>query len=238
MEKGDIYNLICDVFTKYNISHTKKQVEDLCKFVDFLKQYNSTHNLTAITDDREIVYKHLLDSLLPINNIPKGKLLDIGCGGGFPSIPLAIMRPDIEILAIDSVGKKITFVENAIAMLNLRNVLALKARVEDLAQKREFRESFDIVTSRAVAPLNVILEYSAPMLVCGGKIVAYKGSAYSDELDASKNAMKILDCSLESVLKYNITEINAERNVLLITKNSKTPSKYPRSQNKPRLKPL
>lgn len=232
-------NKLKQVLDKYNIQNTPENNEKLCTFVEIMKTYNEKTNITAITNDEDILYKHLLDSLLPINTIENDtQILDIGCGAGFPSIPLSIMNSELKITAIDSVRKKTDFVNLIKNELNLTNLSVIHTRIEDFSMKKEFREQFDIVTSRAVAPLNIIIEYSAPMLKNGGHIYAYKGSNYKEEIEIAKNALKILDCQIEEILEYQIEEINATRYLLKIRKNSKISTKYPRKQNKPRLQPL
>lgn len=228
-----------EVLTKYKINLTDSQVDKLIKFIESMKEYNSHTNITSITDNYDIIYKHILDCLLPINFFKdNSQVLDIGCGAGFPSIPLAIANPKLSITAIDSVSKKTNFVNSVKDSLQLENVNVHHTRIEDFLNNPHYREQFDIVVSRAVAPLNIILEYSAPALKNGGYIVAYKGSNYKEEIEVAKNALKMLDCSFKEVLSFRINEINAERNIIIIRKNSKIPNKYPRTQNKPRTQPL
>ena len=232
-------NLINKTFDEYNIDADKKCGLDMQVFVDSMLKYNETHNLTAITEINDVMYKHILDSVLPYKLFEKGKkILDIGCGAGFPSVPLSIINRDLDITAIDSVQKKTEFVRIVKNKLNLDNLQVLHTRIEDFASDDKYREKFDIVVSRAVAPLNIILEYSAPMLKNGGYILAYKGQNYESEVEIAANAMKILDCTVQSVEKYHINEMDTDRFVLVIRKNSKISPKYPRKQNKPRLKPL
>lgn len=232
-------NKLKDVLTKYNIPITEENILKISKFIDIMKDYNKIHNITAITEDDDIIFKHILDSLLPIEKIPENsKILDIGCGAGFPSIPLTITNNKLNITAIDSVRKKTEFVNLVKQQLNLNNLHVIHTRIEDFASKSDYREKFDIVTSRAVAPLNIILEYSAPMLRNGGYIYAYKGSNYLEEVNNANNALKLLDCELEEVFEYYIKEIDAKRYILKIKKKSNISTKYPRKQNKPRLQPL
>lgn len=232
-------NILKKVLEKYNIKYSEKEIDNMCKFVEMMKKYNETTNITAIIDDNDIVYKHLLDSILPIDMFDENqKILDIGCGAGFPSVPLAIMNNSLNITAIDSVRKKTDFVESVKNALNLDNLNIKHTRIEDFAIKKGCRESFDIVLSRAVAPLNIIIEYSAPMLINGGYIIAYKGSNYKEELKSAENALKVLDCELVEEIPYHIDELEATRCILKIRKKSNVSDKYPRKQNKPRLQPL
>jgi 16S rRNA (guanine527-N7)-methyltransferase len=232
-------NLINKTFEEYNIVADKKSGLDMQVFVNSMLKYNETHNLTAITEINDVMYKHILDSVLPYKLFEKGKkILDIGCGAGFPSVPLSIINRELDITAIDSVQKKVEFVRLVKNQLDLDNLQVLHTRIEDFANDDKFREKFDIVVSRAVAPLNIILEYSAPMLKNGGYILAYKGQNYENEIETAENALKILNCTVKSIEKYHFNEIDTDRYVLVIRKNSTISSKYPRKQNKPRLKPL
>ena len=229
-----------EIFGKHNISLSDKQAKDFEKYYENLIKINQIHNLTAITEENDVIYKHFLDSVLPVGELNNNsKILDIGCGAGFPSIPLAIMNNTLRIIAIDSVGKKVDFVNNTAQILDLsQNIQAKHTRIEDLARKSEYREQFDYVVSRAVAPLNIILEYSAPFLKNNGYIISYKGSNYEEELKNSENALKLLNCKLENVKEYSLPDINTTRYVLIIKKIDNISTKYPRGQNKPRTNPL
>lgn len=229
-----------EIFGKHNISLSDKQAKNFEKYYENLIKINQIHNLTAITEENDVIYKHFLDSVLPVGELNNNsKILDIGCGAGFPSIPLAIMNNTLKIIAIDSVGKKVDFVNNTAQILDLsQNIQAKHTRIEDLARKSEYREQFDYVVSRAVAPLNIILEYSAPFLKNNGYIISYKGSNYEEELKNSENALKLLNCKLKNVKEYLLPDINTTRYVLIIQKIDNISTKYPRGQNKPRTNPL
>jgi len=224
---------------KYNIEYSEENIEKLAKFNDLMLEYNKIHNLTSITEENDVIIKHFIDSLLPYKELEENKkIIDIGCGGGFPSVPLAIINEKLNILAVDSIKKKTDFVLSAKNTLNIANLEVKTTRIEDIAFKTEYRESFDIVISRAVASLNTIIEYSAPLLKKHGKIVAYKGSNYQEELDNAKNALNLLKCRVKTIKEYYIEEIDTYRYIIIVEKFDDINKKYPRKQNKPRLQPL
>lgn len=232
-------NILKEALIKYKIEFIDDTIDKLLSFENMLLTENKTHNLTSITDEEGVLYKHFIDSLLPLKLFENNaKIIDIGCGGGFPSVPLSIFRNNINITAVDSTNKKINFVNSVKNSLNLSNLAPKCARIEDLANNLAYREKFDYVISRAVAPLNTLIEYSAPFLKNGGKIIAYKGNNYQEELNSSKGALKLLNCALLEIKNYHIDEINANRSIIIIQKNGKIPPKYPRKQNKPRISPL
>ena len=228
-----------NILNNYNIVATDKQIEQFNIYLDYLLEENTKYNLTAIKEKEDIFYKHFLDSVLPYLNFKENaKVIDIGTGAGFPSIPLAILRNDLKFTLIDSVEKKTNFVFNLADKLGLTNIEVYHARCEDLAKESKFRENYDYAIARAVAPLSSLLEYCIPFLKINGKFVAYKGVNYKQEIDASTNAIKLLHVRLVQTLKFNISEINTERYCLIFEKELETPKKYPRGQNKARLNPL
>lgn len=228
-----------DILNHYNIDLNVKQLKQFDIYFDYLLEENKKYNLTAIKEKNDVLYKHFLDSVLPYSSFSQNAtVIDIGTGAGFPSIPLAIIRPDLKFTLVDSVEKKTNFVFNLAQKLELNNVEVYHSRCEDLAKEPKFRENFDYVVARAVAPLTSLLEYCVPFIKVGGKFVAYKGSNYNQELENSQNAIKLLNVRHIQTLKYNIQEINTERYCIIFEKIAKTPPKYPRNQNKVRLKPL
>jgi 16S rRNA (guanine527-N7)-methyltransferase len=202
-------------------------------------EYNAIHNLTSITDDEGIILKHFLDSVLPYKDIPdNAKVIDIGTGAGFPSIPLLIMNNSLHFVLIDSVEKKLKFVQSVVDEFHFPYVEVIHTRAEDLANKVEYRESFDYTVARAVSALSTLMEYSIPFLKVGGCMLCYKGVGYQDEIDSSSNTFKVLGSTLEGVDEYYVQGLDTNRFVLKIKKNKSTEKKYPRGMNKPRLKPL
>ena len=234
------YQQFNNILNNYNIkSITNNQYTSYTQFYNYLIEENSKYNLTSITNEDEVYLKHFVDSLLGSNIIKdNSSILDIGCGAGFPSIPLAICNPTYKITAIDSVNKKINFVNNAAKLLNLSNINAIHTRIEDLAYNNQYRETFDIVVSRAVAPLNTLIEYAIPFLKINGKFVAYKSINAMEEINIAKNALKELNSEIEDYIDIDFKEINSQRCFIIIKKFNKTAKKYPRIQNKARKQPL
>ena len=239
---NDIKGIFMDfkeVFKKYGISLSEKQIGQFNDYYKLLVEYNQRFNLTNIIDYDSVWLKHFLDSCLPCNCFDEDRtVLDIGGGAGFPSIPLKIIRPDLDITILDSVNKKVEFMNLVIEKLKLDNTIAIHGRCEDMAKKAEYREKFDYCVARAVAPLSTLLEYTVPFIKLDGKLVLYKGSGYGDEITLSKNTCKELDCVLENVDEVNVEELGLNRYFLIYHKNSNTKNKYPRGQNKPRTSPL
>lgn len=223
------------LFEKYNLNLTEEKLNKLNIFYSELIFYNNTFNLTAITEENEVFIKHFLDSIFPEFLIEKNSsVIDIGAGAGFPSLPLKIYRPDLRVTMIDSLNKRVNFLNDVIKKLELENISAFHARAEDFAKTS--RESFGYAVVRAVAKIPTLIEYAFPLLKVGGRLLCYKGGDVEEELKQSENALKILGGVVERVEKFNL-EGNS-RTIVLIKKLEHTPSKYPRSKNLPKLKPL
>ena len=231
-------NKLIETFNSAGINLSPTQVKQFVNYYDFLIDYNQKVNLTAITEPTEVIIKHFLDSVLPYQFITKSsKLIDIGTGAGFPLIPLKILRPDINIVLVDSLNKRIVFLKELVLLLGLEGVECIHSRAEDLAMRLEFREKFDYCVARAVARLNTLLELTLPFVKEGGYLLSYK-SDYLSEVEDSKKALSILGGTLENIISYNLPNDMGVRNILQIKKVHKTPSKYPRSSNKPKNNPL
>ena len=214
---------------------TEELAERFSVLSDRLIEFNSHVNLTAITDPEEIILRHFADCLAAADAFPKGaKVLDVGCGGGFPCLPLSIARPDLVVTGLDSTAKKLVFVENTALEMGL-NLKTVVGRAEELGHG-EMRESFDVVTARAVAALNVLLEWCLPFLKVGGYMIALKGSGGKEELEAAKNAVKVLGGGDVSIEEYMLSDMG--RSLIVIRKLRPTPSQYPRPNGKIKKKPL
>ncbi len=204
------------------------------RYAEMLTERNEKVNLTAITDTDEIRVKHFTDSLAAIDLIKTGAtVLDIGSGAGFPGIPLKIARDDISVTLLDSVNKKVAFMNDVIADLGLKNIEAVHARIEDFPHKGEF----DVAVSRAVAELTTLAEYALPFVKVGGTFVAYKSEKAEAEAAAAGNAVALLGGRLREIREVNVAP-GLTRKLIVVDKIAPTPSKYPRGKNLPRLKPL
>ena len=210
--------------------------EKLEKYLELLIEKNKVMNLTAIREKDEIIDKHFYDSMLLNDLLTKEdkKIIDIGTGAGFPGLVLAILNPDKEFLLVDSVKKKIDFINNVIEDLELKNVKTSTLRAEELI--KNMREKFDVGLCRGVANLAVILEYEVPFLKVNGRFLAQKQSA--DEIEQAKNALKVLKSEVKAIHKFNLLISKDERVVIEIQKNGITDKKYPRKVGVPKKKPL
>ncbi len=219
------------VFSHPALSVWQPCAKSFYDLTELLLDCNAQMNLTAITDLHEILCKHYADSLTAAPYLPQNaRVIDVGCGGGFPTLPLAIARPDLSITALDSTAKKLTFVAQAALALHL-SVKTLNARAEEAARNADFRQSFDAVVSRAVARLQILCELCLPFLRVGGIFVALKGSAAEQELSDAKNAIARLGGKVEDVIAADLGEPDqaAAHTVILIRKAAPTPDIYPRN---------
>ena len=224
-----------NLFEKFNIKVTDKQLERFEKYYNLLIEYNKKFNLTAITEREEVIIKHFIDSVLGVDKVLGNKLIDVGSGGGFPAIPLRIMKDDLMLTMVESTGKKCEFLKAVVDNLGLTNVTVLNGRAEDLAKDPLYRENFDVCTARAVARLNTLCEYCMPFVNKDGYFIAYKGDA-EEEIIEAQNAIKVLGGKLDNVQNFDL--LGAKRQIVCIKKIKNTPSLYPRGNGKERKKPL
>lgn len=223
------------IFDSFNIKLSEKQLEQFEKYYEILIEYNEKFNITAITEKEEVIIKHFVDSILGVDKIKGYSLIDVGSGGGFPAIPIKIMKPEIKLSLLEATGKKCEFLKAVIRELNLENVEVINNRAETLAKVNLYRESFDVCTARAVARLNTLLEYCMPFVKVGGEFVAYKGDAV-EEVKEAENAVKVLGGKIIEVEKYSL--LDAKRTLVVVKKEKQTDKKYPRGNGKERKNPL
>lgn len=211
------------------------QKQQFIDYYELLVEKNKVMNLTAITDFKEVMQKHFIDSLsiIRVKNLTNESIIDIGTGAGFPGIPIKIAFPETNIVLLDSLNKRVGFLNEVIETLNLKNIKAIHGRAEDFAHTKEYRESFDIGVSRAVAKLSVLAEYCLPYVKKGGYFIPYKSGKISEEIQISQNALKILGSSLVKEEAFILPNSDIERSLLVIEKVKYTPRQYPRSAGKP-----
>ena len=223
------------------IELTKKQEQMFGGYGQLLSYWNDFMNLTGITDKEEVYEKHFLDSLSlakALNVREVQKVLDVGAGAGFPGIPLKIAFPHLQIVLLDSLRKRVDFLEEVVKELELESVSCVHARAEDLAREEEYRQRFDLVVSRAVADLAVLSEYALPFVEIGGSFVAYKSISASEEVKKSSEAIELLGGQIKEKAIFELPGTKISRMLLRIEKVSNTPLEYPRRAGKPLKKPL
>lgn len=215
------------ILIKSEIKPTKQIVDNFVKYYNLLIEGNKICNLTAITDEDGVVEKHFYDSIFPQKYFSlNAKVLDIGAGAGFPSLPLKLVRDDLSFTLLDSLNKRINFLNNTIQTLNLKNIESIHGRAEDFAKLSDYREKFDITTARAVANLKVLSEYCLPFVKVGGQFIAYKSGNCEEEINEAKQIICELGGKISKIIDYNIGENS--RKLVIIEKTKETPKKYPR----------
>lgn len=225
------YDMLENASLNEGLNFNEDMYNKFIKYKELIQEWNEKINLTAITEDEEVIKKHFIDSLkvYKINELKNCKnIIDIGTGAGFPGIPMKIVNPNCNVVLLDSLNKRINFLNEVISNLNLENIRTIHGRAEDFAQDNEYRERFDGVVSRAVANLTVLSEFCIPYLKVGGYFVALKGPAIDEELDEAKKAIGVLGAKIIRIEDVEIEGSDLKHNLVVIKKIKQTPKKYPR----------
>lgn len=218
---------------------TDEQIKNFFDFMNLLIEKNKVMNLTGITEPKEVILKHFIDSLTALKYINENNtVIDVGTGAGFPGLPLKMADTSLEITLLDSLNKRINFLNEVIEHTGLENIKTIHGRAEDFGRDSKYREKYDIATSRAVAPLNILLEYMMPFVKVGGKCICMKGSNCDEEIENAKNAIKKLGGEIEKIEKFTLPNSDNNRTILIIKKLKKIDGQYPRNAGIPTKKPL
>lgn len=239
MKKEEFKKSLFEKASKIDIELNEEQLEMFYLYMNLLLEWNEKINLTAITEPQEIIIKHFIDSLTISKYIKnKQNLIDVGTGAGFPGIPLKIVNEDIKITLLDSLNKRINFLNEVIEKLNLKNIEAKHGRVEEFGKNENYREKYDIATSRAVANLTTLSEYLIPLVNIGGEVISMKGQEIKEEVTNAKNAIKILGGKIINIDEFYLPDSDIKRSIIIIKKVEKTPAKYPRKPGTPAKEPI
>ena len=232
--------LFCESCRKIGVELNQAQLKQFMTYKDMLIVWNEKMNLTAITDDREIILKHFVDCLALCSgaDMPGKKIIDVGTGAGFPGVPVKIACPDIDITLLDSLNKRITFLNELTKALGLEKTDCVHMRAEDGGNDKGLRESFDMCISRAVANLAVLCEYCLPFVRVGGMFISMKGPDVSQEISEAEKAIKVLGGEISEIKKVSIPETDINHSLIIIKKIRSTPSKYPRKAGKVKKEPI
>lgn len=226
---------------KHDIHLNDKQLKQFKIYFEELVEWNEKMNLTAITDEPSVYLKHFLDSITAafyVDLTGEKRICDVGAGAGFPSIPLKICFPDLHVTIVDSLNKRITFLNHLAEKLELENVAFVHARAEDFGQNKDYREKFDIVTARAVARLSVLSELCIPLVKKGGLFLAMKGAAAKEELSDARRALTVLGAKIKKEHSFLLPVEESERNIYIFSKVKNSPRKYPRKPGVPNKTPI
>ena len=228
-----------ELANKININLTENQIEKFYKYMELLLEWNKKINLTAITDEDEIILKHFIDSLTVLKYINENdKIIDVGTGAGFPGIPIAIMMPNVKITLLDSLNKRINFLNEVIRELDLKNIETIHSRSEDCGKDILFREKYDIALARAVANLSTLSEYLLPFIKIDGKMICMKGSEIEEELKNAEYAIKELGGEFALKDEFELPDSDIKRNIIIVEKVKYTPKIYPRKAGLPSKEPI
>ena len=235
----ELRDLLLEKLDIINVKINKKQIEQFNLYMQLLLDWNKKINLTAITEENEIILKHFVDSLTVLKHIGENdRIIDVGSGAGFPGIPIAIMMPNIKITLLDSLNKRINFLNEVKDKLALKNVETIHSRSEDCGKDKKYREKYDVAIARAVANLSTLSEYLLPFVKLGGKMICMKGSEIEQEVINAKNAIKKLGGKIDLIEDFYLPGSDIKRNIIISKKINKTPDNYPRKAGTPGRDPL
>lgn len=224
---------------KVEISFHEEQIQKFYQYMNLLIETNERMNLTAIVIPQEIIIKHFIDSLTVLKYIKEeDRLIDIGTGAGFPGLPIKIASESVDITLLDSLNKRVLFLNEVIQNLKLKKVKAIHSRAEDFAIKPDKRENYDVAVSRAVAPFNVLLEYMLPFVKVNGICICMKGPGIEEEIKTAEKALKVLGGEIERIDSFNLIDTDMKRNIILVKKIKTTPRNFPRKAGKPSKEPI
>lgn len=235
------FDLMKEAANEVGLELTEVQYEQFIKYMRLLQEWNEKINLTAITEDEEVIKKHFIDCIKAFKSdaIKNARnIIDVGTGAGFPGLPIAIMNPNVEVTLLDSLNKRINYLNIVVRELGLKNVTTIHSRAEDGARKQELREKFDVATSRAVANMAVLSEFCMPYVRKGGYFVALKGPFIDEELKNAGNAIKTLGGELKGIIEVSIEETDLKHNIVEVEKIKPCPKTYPRKAGTITKKPL
>lgn len=235
------YDLMEKSAQEVGMPFSNEKYDKFIKYMRLVQEWNEKINLTAITEDEDMIKKHFIDCIKAYksNELKAAKtIIDVGTGAGFPGIPIAIMDEDKEVTLLDSLNKRINFLNLVIKELGLKNVTTIHSRAEDGAKQKSLRENFDIATSRAVANMAVLSEFCLPYVKVGGYFVALKGPAIDEELSGSKNAIGVLGGKLKDIVEIYVEETDLKHNIVIVEKVKECPKQYPRKAGIVTKKPI
>lgn len=239
MNLEEFENKFVTYLSELNLKLNEKQIRQFYMYMNLLLEWNKKINLTAITQEDEIVLKHFVDSLTIVKYLKEGTtVIDVGTGAGFPGIPIKIFREDVNVVLMDSLNKRLKFLDEVIKELELKKISTIHSRAEELARSKKYRASFDVATSRAVANLSTLAEYMLPFVSLGGQCICMKGSEVEEELEQAKNAISILGGKINTINTFDLPKSDMGRNIIVIDKVRKTPEKYPRKPGTPAKEPI
>lgn len=239
MEHSTFNEELLEKASVLSVRFSVEQMEQFYKYMNLLIEWNEKMNLTAIIEPSEIILKHFIDSITILKDIKDGStVVDVGTGAGFPGIPLSIMNPTLKITLVDSLNKRLIFLQEVIKELNLKNVELIHARAEEFGRNKKYREKFDIATSRAVANLATLSEYLLPLVKINGQAISMKAGNASQEIEEAQKAIKTLGGHINRIDEFYLPQTDIARTIIIIDKIKETPNQYPRKAGTPSKEPI